>query len=681
MITDFQSSEIFINRLRIADAGSDPLATRLRAASLLNAADLGAAQVTPSAIVFIRKLRDPLPGVLRFDRSDPLPPIEWNQALSDSLRQFARRTIRPSIDNVTGSEEAILFANPAELLACLARDWCNSRVAERWWWRTLLRSGDISQFVKKVWRDHPESVPAALERLVRQRSAINFVRLLSPADLQPLVYQMIRSFALTELATIATRMFENTLASDPGGSQLNAGTRISSKQEEEWRPPVGPWRQQVPEAEAGELTLPQKFFIGIALMIARLPSVARSKEFAREVKQWQEQIESPSRQVSAPEGRAETLFTSSANPTGILEVASANAQLKSQPRRRLEEPGDSRIDDRKPIVVPALPPSTEPETMQTGAEAAFVDQPFEQSLPATREQSIAQEADKLQPQFSTPAEATISATEQPLVQPSSFERIDSELDNDAVWIETNLGGLFYLINLGLYLNLYADFTTPAAPGIELNIFDFVAVVGAELTSDALSEDPIWFLLANLAGRDEEEPLGSSFAPDDEWRLPPEWLSMFSDDRPWRWSTGRRRLRVLHPEGFLILDLPLAKDVRKQLQREIRRYDVSERSLSRGRMAKLSRLRTKVSTSPEVRHWLSLLMPYVRARLRFALGLEADKNIAPMLCQRYARVRATDTHVDVFFWLADLPLEIRFAGLDRDPGWVPAAGRFITFHFD
>ena len=319
--------------------------------------------------------------------------------------------------------------------------------------------------------------------------------------------------------------------------------------------------------------------------------------------------------------------------------------------------------------------------MQTGAEAALDDQPFEQSVPATREQSIAQEADRLQPQFSTLAEATISPTEQPLVQPSPFERSDSDLDNDAILIETNLGGLFFLINLGLYLNLYGDFTMPAAPGIELNIWDFVALVGAELASDALTEDPIWLLLANLAGRDEEEPQGSSFAPDGEWRLPLAWLSMFNDDRPWRWSTGRRRLRVLHPEGFLILDLPLAKDVREQLRREIRPYDVSERSLSRGRMPKLSRLRTKVSASPEVRHWLSLLMPYVRARLCQGLGLESDQNIAPMLCQRYARVRATDTHVDVFFWLADLPLEIRFAGLDRDPGWVPGAGRFVTFHFD
>src|SRR5205807_8456567 len=36
-------------------------------------------------------------------------------------------------------------------------------------------------------------------------------------------------------------------------------------------------------------------------------------------------------------------------------------------------------------------------------------------------------------------------------------------------IETQLGGLFYLINLALYLNLYGDFTMPEAPGIELNI--------------------------------------------------------------------------------------------------------------------------------------------------------------------------------------------------------------------
>ena len=75
------------------------------------------------------------------------------------------------------------------------------------------------------------------------------------------------------------------------------------------------------------------------------------------------------------------------------------------------------------------------------------------------------------------------------------------------------------------------------------------------------------------------------------------------------------------------------------------------------------------------------MPYVYARLRIAFGLESNKTIAAMLCRHDATVRATDTHINVFFGLADLALEIRCAGLDRDPGWVPAAGRFIAFHFE
>jgi len=57
--------------------------------------------------------------------------------------------------------------------------------------------------------------------------------------------------------------------------------------------------------------------------------------------------------------------------------------------------------------------------------------------------------------------------------------------------------------------------------------------------------------------------------------------------------------------------------------------------------------------------------------------------APMLdiCRQRAQVCVTPTHVDLFFRLADLPIEIRRSGLDRDPGWVPAAGRFIAFHFE
>ena len=72
------------------------------------------------------------------------------------------------------------------------------------------------------------------------------------------------------------------------------------------------------------------------------------------------------------------------------------------------------------------------------------------------------------------------------------------------------------------------------------------------------------------------------------------------------------------------------------------------------------------------------MPYIRARLRSALGTD---DLANVVCRHRARITLTATHIDVFFSLAELPIEIRLAGLDRDPGWVPAAGRFIAFHFE
>jgi hypothetical protein len=247
-------------------------------------------------------------------------------------------------------------------------------------------------------------------------------------------------------------------------------------------------------------------------------------------------------------------------------------------------------------------------------------------------------------------------------------------------ISTELGGLFCLINLGLYLNLYGDFTSPAKPGLELVIWDFVELVGRELMGDAHADDPIWSLLAELAGRSTGEPAGENFEPEDEWRLSPDWLPPFSSDQPWQWGASRGRLRVLHPEGFAVLDLKLEHNPREQRQRELAPYGIDFSSLLRRRRD----IKPPGSTTVRrrrLRRWLSLLMPYVRARLRVALQLESDANVATTLCRCRARVHTSAAHVDIHFDLADLPLPVRFAGLDRDPGWVPAAGRFIAFHFD
>lgn len=79
-----------------------------------------------------------------------------------------------------------------------------------------------------------------------------------------------------------------------------------------------------------------------------------------------------------------------------------------------------------------------------------------------------------------------------------------------------------------------------------------------------------------------------------------------------------------------------------------------------------------------------LWPQLHARVAAALGddegLPARTQLRRMLALP-ARLHDQGERLDVFYPLARLPLAVRLAGLDRDPGWIPAAGCDIRFHFD
>ncbi|GAB3866200.1 hypothetical protein GCM10028801_38160 [Nocardioides maradonensis] len=49
--------------------------------------------------------------------------------------------------------------------------------------------------------------------------------------------------------------------------------------------------------------------------------------------------------------------------------------------------------------------------------------------------------------------------------------------------------------------------------------------------------------------------------------------------------------------------------------------------------------------------------------------------------RPGSVLVSRTHVDVVLGLGEIDIDARLAGLDRDPGWLPALGRIVLFHFD
>jgi hypothetical protein len=253
-------------------------------------------------------------------------------------------------------------------------------------------------------------------------------------------------------------------------------------------------------------------------------------------------------------------------------------------------------------------------------------------------------------------------------------------------LETAFGGLFYLINIGIYLELYADFTTPAQPGLPLTIWDFLALLGFRLLGATIQDDPIWPLLSLLAGRTEQEPPGTYFEPLADWRLPALWLNPFPHENSWQWAEAQGRLYVYHPAGFLILDIPIMDNREEQLKLEMQAYDKYGKVTLTAREGHLSpsiitsdKTSNPPGTSSQVVRWLDWLAPYLYARLQRALGTNDDP--IPTMCMHNAHIAISTTHLDVYLSLATLPIEVRIAGLDRNPGWVPAAGRYVTFYFD
>jgi hypothetical protein len=79
-------------------------------------------------------------------------------------------------------------------------------------------------------------------------------------------------------------------------------------------------------------------------------------------------------------------------------------------------------------------------------------------------------------------------------------------------------------------------------------------------------------------------------------------------------------------------------------------------------------------------WLDAHLLVLTARLQSALGADGEAGIPSIVCRHRARIEITASAVGVHLALSELPLELRVAGLDRDPGWIPAAGRSVSFHF-
>lgn len=690
-----QNQRAHVTRLRVRASGIDPLRTRLRIVALLNNTRAQPTGLSPAAIVFVRELSDPLPGSLPLNSHQLNPPVAWQRALTLALDQTLTNAARPGLAVVPAAANSVVFSDRSELLACLASDWCEARIATQWWWQSLLKQGDAGQVVWKAWQDSPEYVPAALQHLARWGKAVEFISALSDERAYEVIHAVAGSFGLSGLippldyAPVSERsQFETNEA-----RVLTSSTRLVQYAASEvfvaGQPPA-PWQSAVPEGSASGLGVGQQLLLGIGLLLRRAPAKVRSSGFAREVACWRREIAQmpviglTSDQQSDDEDRSRrsaAFHQSGGISTEDLAVNHSPFSINEQNLAR-----HSVSSCQNQVTAPHAQALLSPQPTDYSArdvsppeiEEGFASSAETLPEPLTRAESRLQESSAAGPE-----ELNLDRVSQ-----AAFETATSDPSLIEASAETQYGGVLYLINLALSLGLYGDFSTPAEPGIELDIWDFVALVGRELAGEEIESDPLWPLLALLAGRENDGALGAGFTPEDEWRMPPDWLEPFSDGSL-SCTTRDGRLLVFHSDGFLVIDVPLRMNgAPTQLHRELKafhdfKFPVAPLPAGEDPFSEkgFKSLYSKPNGSFAIKVWLSRLMPYVRARLRKALGLADTEDPSAVVCRHSARVLVTPTHVDVFLTLAELPIELRRAGLDRNPGWVPAAGRFIEIHFE
>jgi hypothetical protein len=697
-----------LERVHVRCEGLDATTARLRLDQLLAAADLRPPGLPPAALLCVRRLRDPLPGTLAIGGGQLRPPAEWERACVAALEQMMRAAARPAFEAVPAGAEAVLFADRAELLACLARDVCDGTAWTRWWWRRLpARQGITPGTAADMWLAEPVYGPAALELLTTRAAAVQFAGTLSVVVATELAAGAAAAFA-------APALREAVVASVPEWPR-------DADQDVTGDTPDPPWRETVPEAAEPSLTPAQQLVLGVLLTLRRAPAVGRSRAFATGVESWRAR-----RSGGAVPGRSRAR-PHPERPRGSPAIEGAAAARVAARERSSSVSGRAAAPDATLREPPPMPPAADPavdraahlrdQAVQPGIDAdeSVAAAADELATPADPEAPMRPAAAPAPARVDPPAPAVeappgppepvaapapsaapyprdrarrevaprrrSSTVDLPAAPSSTEPPTAAEPEPLALAVDTDLGGIFYLLNLALHLELYGDFTTPLQPGIGLDPWDFLELVGAWLLGGrsawgsgpgSSGDDPIWGLLAGLAGRDGQ-PAGRGFRPPRRWRVPPAWLAPVACGGVWRWSAARGTLRILHPAGFPVSAVPRTTAAPAgQLRAELRRLG--------GRRPPLARAAMGREPKDSLARWVARFGAYARVRLARSLGLADPAEVTDVLLAHRARVLVSPTHVDVRFALAELPLEIRLAGLDRTPGWIPAAGRFVAFAF-
>jgi hypothetical protein len=298
-----------IGVLRICSSESDPRALRLAVDRQLQGVELSPPGLPPSALLVVRSLVDPLPGRLGMNADRFRPPQAWSDAVRDRLDGLLSDAERPGSGALSSRSSAILFADSAELAACLVRDLVRGVADDYWWWQRigvllpdlrfssggLFEGADPAYVLAVAARD----MPSIFASLWHWRAASEVAAAMDRQQTRRLLHVLATAHGLDVriigLGHVSDRgvgsVLSPTEASEPMPSPraaIGPDNRAVSRQGRGSNAvPAEPWLPWLPAAVDEEpLSLDQRCLVGLALMLHRAPAAARQPWFVREADAW-----------------------------------------------------------------------------------------------------------------------------------------------------------------------------------------------------------------------------------------------------------------------------------------------------------------------------------------------------------------------------------------------------------
>jgi hypothetical protein len=440
-------------------------------------ADLHPPGLAPSAVLIVRRLDGRVPHA-------PAARSGWDRDLRADLGSLLARAGRPVAGTVPDDAPAVLFADRAEMTACLVADVLRGVAARRWWWGGPLRAAGRPEVGELLAAD-VTLLPGAFDLLATWGQADRAARRIATATAGRLLAMLVRAFALAPCA-LDSAVPAAALAAEP-----DPATRVWP-----WEPWLGP--AEVP----GDLSPEPALLLATSLLLHRAPAAVRSPRFAaalgRPERAWSlphtqaagpEAIGSPATSEAAGALSARPAATPAAHPSAAAEDRRAHVVAERDVPAPTDDrgPAGSTMEGSRPAAVRpgggrVVPPGS---PVAAGGEPP----PVPDRPPA------------VDPSTGTPATAPLQAAPAgPAALPPDF-------------VATRLAGVFYLVNL-LRQKGYLDQGTVAGPS-GWAILEALArglLDRPDDAGDAWTHDPLWRLLAHLDGRPAALPPGAGRGP-------------------------------------------------------------------------------------------------------------------------------------------------------------------------